>query len=547
MADRVCCLYRVSTAKQVDHDSLNQADIPMQRKACRDFAKNMGWTIVYEEQEMGVSGYKVSAEDRDKIQIIRDYALKDKFDILLVFMFDRIGRRSEETPFVVEWFVKNGIRVWSVNEGEQKFDSHTDRLTNYIRFWQADGESQKTSIRTKTALAQMVMEGRFRGGKAPYGYNLVKSGIFNKRKHEVYTLEINEDEAKVVKMMFDLTISSGYGRWKLTNFLNDKGIKNRRGVNWHDASVGYILHNVLYKGVLKSGQTYSEPFEELQIIDPVTFDRAQKLMLERTLEKKDTRTVPLRIAGQSLMSGNIFCGHCGGRLVLTTNIKLQKMASGETKRIPRIRYICYNKTRRRFDCDGQTGYTMHILDSLVTEVLHKIFDRMNVLTDDVIINLTQDHAMMKLKADVKKAKACNAKANTEYEVLKAEVVKAVQGKSKMSVDVLAEIVEEAREKVLETSRVLSELMCELEKGSEQVDVLKSELTRIKKWSEIFDDSDMEVKKMIASYIIKRLHVRKNYKLDIELNMTIDQFLNGLNQSTVRNDPNQTPSLSVALA
>ena len=34
MAERVYCLYRVSTNKQVDHDENNQADIPMQRKAC---------------------------------------------------------------------------------------------------------------------------------------------------------------------------------------------------------------------------------------------------------------------------------------------------------------------------------------------------------------------------------------------------------------------------------------------------------------------------------------------------------------------------------
>ena len=66
MAERVDCLYRVSTTKQVDHDEQNQADIPVQRKACREFAAKMGWTIVHEEQENGVSGYKVSANDRDK-------------------------------------------------------------------------------------------------------------------------------------------------------------------------------------------------------------------------------------------------------------------------------------------------------------------------------------------------------------------------------------------------------------------------------------------------------------------------------------------------
>ena len=167
MAERVCCLYRVSTTKQVDRDEMNQADIPVQRKACREFAAKMGWEIVLEEQEAGVSGFKVSADNRDKLQQVKQYAEQGKFDILLVFMFDRLGRRSDETPFVVEWFVKKGIRVWSVNEGEQRFESHTDRLTNYIRYWQTDGESQKTSIRTKTALGQMVQEGRFRGGLAP--------------------------------------------------------------------------------------------------------------------------------------------------------------------------------------------------------------------------------------------------------------------------------------------------------------------------------------------------------------------------------------------
>lgn len=385
MAERVYCLYRVSTNKQVDHDENNQADIPMQRKACHDFAAKMGWVIVGEEQETGVSGYKVSADDRDKLQLIKKYAEQGKFDILLVFMFDRLGRKSDETPFVVEWFTKKGVRVWSVQEGEQRFESHTDRLTNYIRFWQADGESQKTSMRTKTALGQMVEEGRFRGGNAPYGYRLEKSGILNKRKHEVYMLVIDEDEARVVRMMFDLCISSGYGRWRLANFLNDHGIKNRKGQNWHDASVGGILHNPLYKGILRSGETYAGPFEALQIIAPDQFDLAQKLMLERTNERKERRTVPLNTTGQSLLSGNIFCGHCGGRLVLTTNGTTTRLADGTPVHKKRIRYVCYNKTRRRQECTGQTGYTMHILDGIVTEVLHQVFDKMQGASNDMIV------------------------------------------------------------------------------------------------------------------------------------------------------------------
>lgn len=63
-------------------------------------------------------------------------------------MFDRLSRREDETPFVVEWFVQQGIEVWSTKEGQQKFDNRVDKLLNYIRYWQA-GESEKTSMRSK--------------------------------------------------------------------------------------------------------------------------------------------------------------------------------------------------------------------------------------------------------------------------------------------------------------------------------------------------------------------------------------------------------------
>lgn len=190
---RVLCLYRVSTAKQLYHDANNEADIPMQRLRCRAFAEQNGWTIVCELQEEGISGHKVRAENRDKVQMIKDYALKQKFDILLVFMFDRIGRISDETPFVVEWLISHGIRVWASEEGEQRIESHTDRLMNCIRFWQADSESQKTSIRTANSLHILNEQGFFTGRICPYGYELVKSGRMNKRKHEVYDLAICED------------------------------------------------------------------------------------------------------------------------------------------------------------------------------------------------------------------------------------------------------------------------------------------------------------------------------------------------------------------
>ena len=527
MAERVCCLYRVSTTKQVDHDEMNQADIPVQRKACHEFADRMGWDIVLEEQEAGVSGFKVSVNDRDKIQLIKEYAEKGKFDILLVFMFDRLGRRAEETPFVVEWFVKNGIKVWSVNEGEQRIDSHVDRLTNYIRFWQADGESQKTSMRTKAALGQMVREGRFRGGVAPFGYKLVPSGVLNKRKHEVMKLEIDEDEARVIRMMFDLCIGSGYGRFKIANFLNEQGILTREGKRWHEATVGHILHNIMYTGILRSGETLSQVFDDLQIIPTANFEMAQQLMEQRVNEYNEQRTMPRNTSGQSLLSGNVYCGHCGGRLTLTTNGTVRVNAAGERIGRKRIRYVCYNKTRKRAECNGPTGYTMHILDGLVTKVLHQIFDRMNAVSEDEIVSRTHRNAMVSLKERLTAAKAECAKATKDYDSLKGEVVKAIQGKSSFPMEILSELVESARAKMMETNETLTSLNAELAESESKIDQIKADYHRILKWSEMFDASDMEVKKMIAGYLIKRVYVYDGYRLRIEFNMNFEQFNLGI--------------------
>ena len=61
--------------------------------------------------------------------------------------------------------MKNGIEVWSTQQGEQCFETHVDKLMNYIRFWQASGESIKTSLRIKTRMQQLTLEGKYTGGR----------------------------------------------------------------------------------------------------------------------------------------------------------------------------------------------------------------------------------------------------------------------------------------------------------------------------------------------------------------------------------------------
>ncbi|MDR2267086.1 MAG: recombinase family protein [Christensenellaceae bacterium] len=64
----------------------------MQRDNLKPWAGKQGWNFVTEKVEVAVSSYKVSADDRDKIQEIKAMTDRKEFDILGIYMSDRLGR-----------------------------------------------------------------------------------------------------------------------------------------------------------------------------------------------------------------------------------------------------------------------------------------------------------------------------------------------------------------------------------------------------------------------------------------------------------------------
>lgn len=342
---RVGCLYRVSTLKQVEKN-----DIPMQRISCGNFIKSHNnWKLTKEYIELGVSGYKLSESKRDVLQDIKRDVLNKEFDILLVFMFDRIGRREEETPFVVEWLINEGIEVWSVKEGQRKIENRADKLINYLTYWQAGGESEKTSIRVREVQVQMAEKGILTyGGKrnAPFGYDFIKSGTFTKKGVERQKLIINKTEAKIVKEIFSLYVKKGYGIGRIAKYLNDKKIKPRRSELWSTSTVGSMLGNPLYMGypayrkktTVNVATSKKQPFDtwilpekrvnDLAIVDEKIWYDAKKIRNGRNdksnfnNEKEDIK--PRQTKSELLFIGLMKCGECGYSFMTSGSKKKNK-------------------------------------------------------------------------------------------------------------------------------------------------------------------------------------------------------------------------------
>ena len=513
---RVYCLYRVSTVGQVEKD-----DIPMQKQYCREFvSSHPDWHIEKELYEKGISGFKKSAKERDAIQEIQREAVQGKFEVLLVYMFDRLGRRDDETPFVVEWFVKNGIEVWSAVEGEQRFDNHVDKLLNYIRYWQASGESIKTSVRTKTRLEQLTESGCYTGGSIPYGYQLDKRGRMNKRNREVFDLVIDEDAAKIIQLIFNKYVYEGFGAQRLCRYLTEMNIRKPDGKNFPNTSINRIIKNPIYIGIIRNGEAQSEVIPELQIIDPETFERAQKIMADRTTHHAET---PLNLKGQSLLVGNIYCGHCRNRLTLTTSGRKRTNKYGDLVREVRSRYQCHYNVRHPGECDGQSGYGVKKLDSIVDQIVRYQLSRISAASGAEIVAQQNEKAIELAKARYNVATTQLADKQKELADYQAETIKVIRGESRLDIDLLNDLVSKTKQEIQTLTATVDAAKLELEQHLTNTDLEQQEYEKIKDWADLYDICTFAAKKMIISQFIKSVYVYRDYTLEIEFNVSFEDF------------------------
>ena len=513
---RVITLYRVSTIGQVDKN-----DIPMQKQCCREFIDcRSDWELVKEVFEKGVSGYKKSAKDRDAIQEIQQYAIEKKFDVLLVYMFDRLGRRDDETPFIVEWFVQQGIEVWSVMEGQQRFDNHVDKLLNYIRYWQASGESIKTSIRVKTRLEQLTEKGLYTGGSVPYGYRIEKMGRTNKRNKEVYDLLIDEDAAQIVRLIFYKYVNEGFGAQRISRYLMEMNIRKADGNDFPNTSIISMLKRRIYTGIITNGDAESAFIPELQIIDQATFDRAQELMKARTQKRNE---VPLNLAGQSLLVGNVYCGHCRNRLTLTTSGRQRVNKDGSVHSEVRARYGCHYKVRHPDKCNGQSGYGVPKLDAIMDEVIRYQLGRIKMSSESRVIADQHEKAIELARARLKIAEMQLAEKAKELSDYQAETIRVIRGESRLSADLLSELVDKTKGVITELSAAVEAARRELNERMSSAQQEQQEFEKLQSWADLYDNCTFAAKKMIVSQFIKAVYVYRDYTIEVEFNVSFDEF------------------------
>lgn len=95
---------------------------------------------------------------------------------------------------------------------------------------------------------QSVKEGNFIGSIAPYGY---EKTIVQNGKKKCHTLKIKEDEAEIVRMIFDLYVNQNWGRVNIARHLNEMGSRTIKGNLWKQDAIKDLLENEHYIGKVR--------------------------------------------------------------------------------------------------------------------------------------------------------------------------------------------------------------------------------------------------------------------------------------------------------
>ncbi len=227
---RVTFYARVSTDKDEQINSLeNQVQYYTQ------FIKEKrNWTYVQGYVDEGISG--TSTKKRDSfLRMIAD-AKAGRFDFIITKEISRFSRSTLDSIKYTQELLEHDVGVLFQNDNINTLDSDSEfRLV--VMAGVAQDEVRKLSERLKFGFRQAIKNGHVLGNDKLWGYD---------KKDCVLT--INEEEAQVVRRIFDLYANQQMGIRRISQTLYDEGFTSRKGNVFNVLTIRHILCNPKYKG-----------------------------------------------------------------------------------------------------------------------------------------------------------------------------------------------------------------------------------------------------------------------------------------------------------
>ena len=370
---RKCVIYpRVSTEMQVEGFSLDG-----QKRSLMRFADSEGMEVIGVYEEAGKSGKTIEGRPEFK-RMLHD--IKNGLDIeyVLVYKLSRFGRNAADILNSLEYIQSYGINLICIEEG---IDSSQTSGKLLISVLSAVSEIERENIieQTMNGRREKARQGKWNGGFAPYGYALKDN-----------KLVIVEQEAEVIRIIYEKFASSDIGYGKVARYLNLQGIKKIQRQNgtlstWSGHFVRMVLDNPVYCGKIAYGRRTKEKvkgtkseYRQVHTDDYILVDGEHEAIISQELwdkvHKKREKTgikPPSRIGRDRahLLSGILKCPKCGGPMY--TNKHAWTNKDGTYREV--YYYVCgKNRVERGHFCDYKAALRKTDIEPLVIEAIKEL-------------------------------------------------------------------------------------------------------------------------------------------------------------------------------
>ena len=369
-----CYIYiRVSTAMQVDGYSLEA-----QKERLMKFAEFQEMEVVREYCDAGKSGKSITGRPEFQRMLQDVSEERDGVAFILVFKLSRFGRNAADVLNSLQFIQDYGVNLICVEDG---IDSSKDsgKLTITVLSAVAEIERENILVQTMEGRKQKAREGKWNGGQAPFGYDLDSKNS---------TLVVNEEEAEIVRIIYDKFVHTDMGADAICNYLNQRGYTKKK-VRGHELNyfarglIMKILDNPVYTGKIAYGKNVTEKvkgtrdeYRRVKTDDYLLADRLHEAIVdEETWEaarEKRKRTGVRFVKTHSLehehiLTGLIRCPLCGGGMSGTVQ-RRQNKKTGEYK--DTFYYRCHH--RKKVDgkiCDYKPMLNQKVFNAEVEEFI----------------------------------------------------------------------------------------------------------------------------------------------------------------------------------
>ena len=340
--------------------------------------ENCKWTFVEGYIDEGISGTSTNKRDSFK-RMIRD-GKNGKFNLIITKEISRFARDTLDSISYTRKLLEYGVGVFFQYDHINTFNSDSElRLTIMASI--AQEEVRKLSERVKFGFQRSIESGKVLGNDFIWGY-----------KKDKCKLVVVEEEAEIIRKIFDMYVNEHLGMRSIGNKLAGEGILNKNGKPFQQGTIKYILTNPKYKGYYCGNKTrvidyhtkqrvnineedwklYEDNINVPPIVSEYIWNKAQEIVKSISDRFSTHKEV---YQNRYPFSGKIFCMNHN-----TTYRRKKQISSGKKTKVV-ITWRCshflkYNTT----GCDGPILYDDE-LKEIVGKSILKYISNVSIVDD----------------------------------------------------------------------------------------------------------------------------------------------------------------------